>query len=161
MTNLLTHKQFDAAACTALADTIGPLGFSCSASKGCTFYRRINSDLFHFVLLDSLTRSSKFDVKVFAHSPLLEGEWSAKFPDDLGIPTGSLSYLHSQNGVGPDQQLYFCKTIDVFSHDFEARVKPALLKFAIPYLDRIGSVYDIGKLKGLHPLYAERLSRLR
>ena len=162
MADRLSRKQFDAEARRALSEVLGSHGFDCAASEGSTFYREASAGLFHIVLLDPLARLPKFDVRVFPHSPLLEGDgWAEKFPDSLGIPTGSLSYLHSRNGVGPDQELFFCKSTEVFLQDFGARVKPALLRFALPYLDRIRSVSAIGELKGLHPVYAERLRALR
>lgn len=162
MATRITRTQFDALARKSLGEVLGAHGFQCTLSKRSTFYREVTQGLFHVVLLDPLVRLPKYDVKIFPQSPLLEGEeWSRKFPDDLGIPTGSLSYLSSRTGVGPDQELYFCGSADIFEIDFNARVKPALVRFALPYLDKIGSCSAIASLKGLHPVYSGRLGAAR
>jgi hypothetical protein len=158
MASRLANAQFDRLARAALREALGTHGFQCSLSKRSTFYREVSAGLFHVVRLDPLVRSPKYDVHIFPQSPVLEGDtWAQKFPDDLGIPTGSLSYLSSRTGVGLDQELYFCSSPEIFENDFNARVRPALARFGVPYLDKITSVRAISTLNGLHPVYAERL----
>jgi hypothetical protein len=131
----LSAKKFDALAKKAFGSILEPEGFSCLESTRCTFYRQIADDLFHFVVPDQLRNLPKYDVKVFFNSPRLEpGAWEGKFPDDIGIPTDTWSSLHSTSGVGPDQQLFWCRTEEGFLKDFEGRVRPALIMHAIPYL---------------------------
>ena len=158
MADRLSQKQFDLVARRAFGSVLEPHGFSCADSKWCTFYRPLGNDLYHFIVPDRLRRLPKFDIHVFAHSPVLDPEnWETRFPDTVGFPTGSLSYLHSRTGVGPDQELYFCRTEEGLMRDFEGRVKPALITFALPFLDRIKSLPDLKRLT-LHPTMAERLN---
>jgi hypothetical protein len=42
--------------------------------------------------------------------------------------------------VGPDQQLFWCRTEDGFLKDFEDRVKPALTRHALPFLKGYASL---------------------
>lgn len=137
----LNQKQFDALAKKAFGSVLEPHGFSCASSKRCTFYRKASEDLYHFIVPDPLIRLPKYDIKVFFSSPILEQEsWAEKFPDDLGIPTDSCSYLHAVSGVGPDQQLFWCRTEEGLLNDFDQRIRPALLSHAIPYLSRYQSL---------------------
>jgi hypothetical protein len=159
MADRLTQKQFDILARRAFEPVLRSHGFSCERSNHCTFYRRMPGDIYHFIVPDPLRRLPKYDVKVFAHSPRLEAAWDAKFPDALGIPTGSLSALHSRTGVGPNQELFFCRTEEGFIRDFEVRVRPALGIFALPYLDRLKSLADLRRLK-LNPAIAEQIDAI-
>lgn len=130
--------QFDKVAREAFGSFLEPLGFSSTESKACTFYREVSAGFYHFVMPDQLRNQPKYDVKVFFHSPLLEPEsWRDWFPDALGIPTESWCYLSSRSGVGPRQELFWCRTEDGFMRGFEEKVKPALLGFAVPYFDSI------------------------
>ncbi|TGN38672.1 hypothetical protein [Marinobacter confluentis] len=130
--------QFDKVAREAFGTILEPLGFSCSESQACTFYKAVSADLYHFVMPDQLHNLPKYDVKIFFHSPLLEpASWDDKFPDALGIPTESWSYLSSRSGVGPRQELFWCRTEEGFLRGFEEKVKPALLGFAVPYFDSV------------------------
>lgn len=137
----LSAKKFDALARSAFGSVLEAEGFSCTDSMRCTFYRQASDDLFHFVMPDPLRNLPKYDVKVFFSSPLLEqGAWESNFPDNLGIPTDTWSFLHSVSGVGPDQQLFWCRTEDGFLKDFEDRVKPALTRHALPFLKGYASL---------------------
>jgi hypothetical protein len=49
----------------------------------------------------------------------------------------------SEEGIGRRQESFSCETPDSFRRDFERAVKPLLLEFAIPYLDKFQSVADI------------------
>lgn len=138
----MTPKQFDEVARQLFADVLSAYGFSCEESRFCTFYRQHSDEVFHFVLPDLGTRGTWFDVKVFPASPLLDPLFKEQFPDDVGIPTDSFSYL-SERGVGLDQEKFNCKTEENLRRRFESSVRPALEKLAIPYLDQFRSIDDI------------------
>ncbi|WP_156480531.1 hypothetical protein [Aquipseudomonas alcaligenes] len=144
--------KFDRIAREAFGSVLGPLGFSCSESKACTFYKKVGTELYHFVMPDQLSGQEKYDIKVFFHSPLLEPTaWNDKFPDTLGIPTDSWSYLSSRTGVGPRQELFWCRTEEGFMRNFESKVKPALLQFVAPYFDSIQTLEEaIPLIKSRH-----------
>ncbi|EDL60367.1 hypothetical protein [Gimesia maris] len=138
----MTPKQFDKVARQLFAGVLSAYGFTCEGSRYCTFYRKYSDELFHFVLPDLGTHGTWFDVKVFPASPLLDPLFQEDFPDDVGIPTDSYSYL-SERGIGLDQEKFNCKTEENMRHRFEASVRPALEDRAIPYLDQFCSIDDI------------------
>lgn len=139
----MTPKKFDALARRYFGELLAPKGFSCSGSEAATFYRHVSPDIVHFVLVDLGSSGSWYDVKVFASSPKIEPEFEKKFPDDVGVPSGSLCYLHPVSGVGPDQKRYPCKTEEDFARAFRAEVAPALEAKALPYLDKISSIQTL------------------
>lgn len=117
-------------------------GFSCAESRRSCFYREVSNDVFHFIMPDISVRGEWYDIRVFANSPRIEPEFVARFPDDLGIPNGQLSYLDPRSGVGPDQKMYRCKTEDGFVRGFKSEVEPALVTKALPFLREINSLAD-------------------
>ena len=138
----MTPKHFDKVARQLFANVLSDYGFSCEKSRFCTFYRQHSDEVFHFVLPDLGTRGTWFDVKVFPASPLLSPLFKENFPDDVGIPTDSFSYL-SARGVGLDQEKFNCKTEENLRRRFELSVRSALEERAIPYLDHFRSLDDI------------------
>ncbi len=139
----MTPKKFDALAKRYFGELLEPKGFSCSGSEASTFYRHVPPDIVHFILVDLGSGGSWYDVKVFASSPKIEPEFENKFPDSVGVPSGSLCYLHTSSGVGPDQKRYSCKTEEDFVRVFSSEVAPAIDAKAIPYLDRISSIQSL------------------
>jgi hypothetical protein len=136
----MTPTKFDALARRYFGELLEPKGFSCIGSEATTFYRHVSPDIVHFVLIDLSSGGSWYDVKVFASSPKIEPEFKDRFPDSVGVPSGSLCYLHPSSGVGPDQKRYSCKTEQDFVRVFNSEVAPALDAKGIPYLDRIISI---------------------
>lgn len=136
----MTPEQFDLTAKELFGHVLGPFGFVSNRSKYCTFYRKASEDIYHVVLPDLGTHGEWFDVKVYPASPLLEVLFDERFPDELGIPTDRFSYLHPVSGVGPDQEMYQCKTEAVFRQVFDEKIKPALVNKAIPYLEKVMSI---------------------
>lgn len=94
------------------------------------------------MLPDLGSRGAWYDVKVFPVSPLLAPSFDSQFPDELGIPSDSWSYL-SDHGIGLDQQLFNCKSEENMRQRFESTVKPLLLTKAMSYLDPIQTVQDM------------------
>lgn len=138
----MTPKHFGKVARELFAGVLSDYGFSCDESRFCTFYRQQTEEVYHFVLPDLGARGAWFDVKVFPASPLLDPLFNDQFPDDVGIPTDSFSYL-SERGIGLDQEKYNCKSEDNFRRRFDLSVQPALREQAIPYLDQFQSLQDI------------------
>jgi hypothetical protein len=138
----MTPKQFDKIASDLIGGVLAPAGFSKEKSRFCTFYRKVSEEIYHVILPDLGTRAAWYDVKVFPASPLLDPMFDAQFPDDLGLPTDSWSYL-SERGVGLEQQTFNCKSEDNLRRRFEMTVKPLLLQKAIPYLDQISTIEDM------------------
>jgi hypothetical protein len=138
----MTPKQFDKIAGDLFGEVLATAGFSNERSQCCTFYRQASDVVFHIILPDLGTRGAWYDVKVFPVSPVVDPIFSTRFPDGLGIPTDSWSYL-GERGVGLDQQTFNCKSDENFRHRFEASVKPLLLRHALPYLDGIRTVEDM------------------
>jgi len=106
--------------------------------------------IYHFVLPDCGGRGHWYDVKVFASTPDLDPLFHQQFPDHLGIPSDSYSYL-SKYGVGLDQQKFPCRTEKDFVTEYEV-LDSLLTSVAVPYLDGLQSLEDVlPTIK--HPLY--------
>jgi hypothetical protein len=138
----MTLKQFDKLANELFDAVLTPLGFKNEGSLHCTFHRRISADVYHVILPDPGSRVAWFDVKVFPTSPAIEPGFASMFPDELGLPTDSWSYL-SARGVGLDHEQFNSKSEENLRRRFELTVKPLLLTQAIPYLDGIRTVADM------------------
>jgi hypothetical protein len=138
----MTPKQFDQIANDLFGAVLGPLGFSNDRSEFCTFHRKVSDEVYHVVYPGLGTHGTKYDVYVFPTSPALDPLFDQKFPDSLGIPTDSWSYL-SVRGVGLDQEWFNCKSEENLRQRFDSTVKPLLLTKAIPYLDQIRTVQDM------------------
>lgn len=139
----LSAKQFYRIARRAFGEVLEPSGFSFADSKTCTFYRQKGPDIWHIVRPVRSFRLPKYDLWVFPHSPRIEHQFQQKFPDDLSPPTDVWCKLHPTEGVSLSQEWYSCRTEDGMLRDFAERVAPALMNYALPYLDRICSYDDL------------------
>lgn len=139
---VMTNREFDSLATEMFGIALIPLGFSSMGSERCTFYRRAGNDVYHFIRPDIGSRGTWYDVRVFPHSPKICPLFERRFPDDLGVPTDRFSFLSEQE-IGITQSQFNCKDDDNFRRRFTATVGPALLRVAIPYLDRFQAVADI------------------
>ena len=137
----LTSQQFGGIAKRLFGELLAPYGFTCDGTKWCTFYRKINEDVYHFVVPDKARSTPKYEVHVFPHSPLLRDDFHKLFPDEVGFITGA-SRL-SKNGIGIRPEQYFCRTPEGFERDFNQKVKPYILEFALPYLEGITTIHDV------------------
>src|SRR5688500_12983601 len=120
----LSTKEFEALAREAFGAVLAPHGFSANDSRRCTFWRKVAAEVYHLVVPDKSRREPQYTVNVFPHSPLLEADFSTRFPDDLGFATDVESYLSSK-GVGMRQGWFWCRTVEGFRRDFEEKVRPA------------------------------------
>ncbi len=138
----MTPKQFDKGVRELFGPVLEPLGFSNEGSQYCTFHRQSSEGVFHFVMPDLGTRGAWYDIKVFPASPTLDPLFSEQFPDDVGIPTDSFSYL-SERGVGLDQEKFNCKSVENFTSRFEKTVRGLLEQKAVTYLDQFQKFEDM------------------
>jgi hypothetical protein len=139
----LSTKQFYRIASRAFGDVLEPAGFTNVASKTCTFYRQKGTDIWHVIRPVRSFRLPQYDLWVFPHSPRIEPQFQEKLPDDLSPPTDVWCKLHPTEGVGLSQEWYWCRTEEGLLRDFANRVKPALLRHALPFLDRICTYEDL------------------
>lgn len=138
----MTPKAFDKLARELFSATLTPLGFSCENSRTCTFYRALGNGMWHIVMPDLGTRGAWYDVKVFPCCESLEPLFTARFPDELRVPTDSFCYLSSK-GVGHSQEQFNCKSEENFRNRYQRTVGPLLAQFAIPYLDAIRNLEEM------------------
>lgn len=119
-------------------------GFSTEGSKQSVFWRKTDDDIYHYITAWKAMRSPKYDIMVFAYSPLLDEEFESKHPDNIGCPIDG--YLHSKRGVGIRSEQLFCRSEEGFKRDFEKRGGKMLTEHAIPFLDRIQTINDLAPL---------------
>lgn len=139
----LTHKQFDRLARELFGDVLAPHGFSCDASKRCTFTRQMSDRVYHIIMPDPLRRIPWYDINVFPTSPAFHEDFNERFPDDLGVTLDSGGKLSETAGIGMDQQLFNCACESNMRNGFEKTVAGLLESVAIPFLDGIRSYEDI------------------
>jgi hypothetical protein len=120
-----------------------PHGFSCEGSKRCAYWRKISDDIFHIISPDALRRMERYDINVFATSPFIHEEFFDLIPDGLPYTNGGFGYLSPEEGVGRYQKLYFCANPDAFIRSFRRDTIPALVNFALPYLEKIKTMEDL------------------
>lgn len=124
-----------------LGAVLRPHGFSSTGSSGATFHRVSPAGVYHLIAPDRGTGGDWFDVKVFATLPALDPLFKQQFPDNLGIPSDSFSYL-SRYGIGVDQMRFSCRTVRDLREEFDGRVRQLLETVALPYLDRLQTLQD-------------------
>ncbi len=118
-------------------------GFSCKDSKRCVYWRKAPNDIYHIISPDVLRGGERYDVVVYASSPVIYGDFWDRFPDWIPYTNGNNGYLSPEEGVGDYQKLYFCRNPDAFMNSFKRDVAPALMNIAIPYLDKIQTIEDL------------------
>jgi hypothetical protein len=132
----MKEKQFDQLARQYFGELLTPYGFTCEKSRYSNFYRQVSEDIFHVVIPDFSRRGTHFYLSVFATSPKIEPDFTTGFPDDIGIISDTLSYLHPIYGMGERKQ-YRCNHEEGFIRNFTKEAKPAILEKALPFLDGI------------------------
>ncbi|UTW45426.1 hypothetical protein KFE80_00375 [bacterium SCSIO 12696] len=116
-------------------------GFTTDGSKTSVFWRKTESDIFHYVVAWKALRKPKYDILAFAHSPLLAEDFLEKHPDNIGCPING--YLHSKFGVGIRSEQLFCRTEEGFVRNFEKKGKSMLIEHAVPFLNSIQTLQDL------------------
>jgi hypothetical protein len=139
----VTPKQFDALIRSHLGALLAPHGFSSEGSRHCTFWRKTDNEIFHFVMPDPLRHSPTYDIKVFASSPLIDRAFKDHFPDSLGIPSDTVCRLNVKLGVTHKASSFPRVDERSFLAGFENAVRPAILNHALPYLDAVSSVESL------------------
>lgn len=149
---LMSPKKFDALVIKHFGGLLAEYGFSAAGSKLSTFWRQIENDVYHFILADPMRYSDTYSVKVFYSSPKIDPEFTARFPDSLGIPTDVYCELRPKVGIAQGGAKFPCKDESTFVRGFECAVRPALIELAIPYLDQIRTVEQMLNL-ARHPYF--------
>ena len=139
---MLPH-DFDNLAIECFGTILIPHGFSSSQSKRSTFYRRASAEVWHFIMPDMRFKQAKYDIRVFFSSPIIDPEFEARFPDNLGIPQDDWSYLSIGKRVTHTPSTFPCSTKAIFRIAFEKAVGPALQIDALGYLNRFQTIADI------------------
>ena len=121
-----------------------PKGFSTQDSKQSVFWRKTEGGIYHYITAWKSMRSPKYDIMVFAHSPLLDEDFDSKHPDNIGCPSNG--HLHSKSGVGMRGEQLFCRSEEGFIRDFEKRGVQMLVEHAVPFLDKIQTIDDLAPL---------------
>lgn len=139
----LTHKQFDQIARDLFGSALCAHGFTCVASKRCTFTRQINADVYHVIIPDPGTRCAWYDIHVFPTSPRFHHDFDLRFPDGLGNTLDAYGKLSETAGIGMDQQRFNCKYESNMRNRFNTTVLGLLQRVAVPFLDAIQTYEDI------------------
>ncbi len=138
----LTHKQFDRLARELFSAVLADHGFTCEASRRCTFVRQIDADIYHIIMPDPGTRCAWYNVHVFPTSPRLQSDFESRFPDDLGNTLDVWGKL-GDTGIGMNTQGFNCKYESNMRARFSQTVSKLLTTYAIPFLDQIKSYNDL------------------
>jgi len=148
-------KKFTQMSRKYFGELLAKYNFTSTDGNSPIFYRINENDVYHIVVPDLGSRGVWFDMKVFSHSPELLDSFHQDFPDRLGVPSDSFSYLHPITGVGPDQKCYRCRTEEGFVRNFNQEAKPALEEFGLPYLDKIQTIDGVVATipQGMRQLY--------
>ena len=139
----MKRKEFDQLAIQCFGEVLAPHGFEVERSRCSRFYRQCSDDIHHLIVPGQRTSRTQYEVRVFATSPKIEANFDSLFPDELGIPSASYSFLNPYDGVGPSQELYWCRTVEGFVRNFKQKVEPLLVSKAIPFLDGFESLRDL------------------
>ena len=70
-----------------------PHGFSCEESKRCVYWRKVSEEIYHIISPDALRRVDRYDINVYATSPLIEVDFYDKFPDEIPYTNDIWGYL--------------------------------------------------------------------
>lgn len=148
-------KKFTQMSRKYFGNYLKPYGFSTIRDSSPLYYRINENDVYHIISPRLGSRGVWFDIMVYSHSPLLEDTFHQDFPDKLGVPSDSLSYLDPITGVGFDQKCYRCRTEEGFVRNFNQQAKPAIEEFGLPYLDKLQTIDDVIATipEGMRPLY--------
>jgi hypothetical protein len=138
----MTPKQFDKSVRNVFGSVLQEHGFSLDESQYCTFHRKTSEDVYHFVVPDLGSRGTWYDIRVFHASPIVDPLFFEQFPDEIGIPSDSYSYL-SERGIGLDQERFNCKSEESFLDRFERTVCKLLTVTAVKYLDQFQAIEDM------------------
>lgn len=152
MTGQMLPRDFDRLVRECFGPVLAPHGFTAEQTTRSTFWRRTDREIYHFIVADRFHHRPVFDVMVFASSPLIDRNFEAGFPDGLGVPSDTLCRLNAKSGIGSRGSEFPCATAKSFRAGFDAAVSPALIRFALPYLDGIRTIDDLVRTI-VHPAF--------
>jgi hypothetical protein len=138
----MTPKQFDKAALKLFGPVLQGHGFTTERSRLCTFHRKISDEMYHLIMPSLGSRGAWYRVMVFPASPAIDPTFFEHFPDDLGAPSDSWSYL-SEQGISLGTEQFNCNSEENFVRRFENTVRDLLTDIAVPYLDQFKQVADM------------------
>jgi hypothetical protein len=133
------------------------VGFSVEGSKGATWFKRINDDLYWFVAFDLFAGRKVFDIKVFPGSPSFGADQWKDFPNQVGVPSGGGAGLNAKLGVGHGASKFSYANEVALKAAVLSAVLPALESYAIPYLSSFKTAKDILPILE-HPQWAALLT---
>ena len=139
----MKEKDFDRKIKELFEPKAESMGFCCAGGRGCTYYRKINEELFHFISFDIKRNNKEFEVHVFPGTPRLGQEQWKEFPDFIGIPTGRAAGLNAKSGIGEGASKFSCKSEQVLESVLLKIVIPALEYYANDYLSKFTTLSDI------------------
>lgn len=137
----MSARQFYKAIKGSFGLVLEPRGFTCADSKRANFTRWVSDDICHVFCFSRSRGLTMYEVFCFATSPLIQPDFSSRYPDTLGAST-SPHMLDPIEGVGASQHRYFCKNNDAFTRSFNRDAAPALGK-AVDFLDQIVTLTDL------------------
>ena len=137
----MTPKQFDKAALKLFEPVLREHGFTTERSGLCTFHRKVNNEIYHLIMPSLGSRGAWYRVLVFPASPAIDPTFFEHFPDNLGAPSDSWSYL-SEQGIGLGTEQFNCNSEENLVRRFENTVRDLLTDIAIPYLNQFKQVAD-------------------
>ena len=138
-----------------LPPVLEPHGFVKDGSKKATFYRQTEGQVYHIITPWLTGRGGKwFDIKVLATSPLIEINFSEEFPDYLGMPPNRMTGLKSDGMALSASHVFRGNKSEGLIRNFNNHAKPAILKYAVPYLDDIQNLTHLRRnmMVGNHDL---------
>ena len=124
---------------------LSPYGFTNNTSKKSVFHRQVSDDIYHFIVPWLMGRGgTRFEIKVLATSPLIDPRFSDRFPDHLSMPDDRKTDLDPVKGVTfRASHTYRGNKKEGFVRNFNNQAKPAIIKYAIPHLDKIQTLKQL------------------
>jgi len=125
-----------------MSPILTPHGFSTEGSKKSVFHRQVSADVFHCVVPWLKGQGgTKFAIRVLVTSPLVDISFPTSFPDELGMPNDRETGLDPIKGVTfHSNHTFRGNKKEGFIRNFNNQAKPAIVKYAIPYLDKIDTL---------------------
>jgi len=129
-----------------LTPLLTPYGFTKGDSKKAIFHRNVGDEVYHIICPWLVGRGGQwFDIKVLATSPLIDIHFFDNFPDNLGMPTDRPTGLKPNGMTHLASGVFRGNKSEGLVRNFNTQAKPAIVKHAIPYLDKIDTLKKLRK----------------
>lgn len=96
----MTKTEFKRLIRANLDPILSPHGFSCDGSTRCCYWRKASDEIFHIISPSILRHGERYDIVVYATSPIIYEDFERNFPDWIPYTNGNNGYLSPQEGVG-------------------------------------------------------------